>query len=82
MNDFFYYFRIHNPKKIIVTMKNLKKIARKQLMEVQGGVLPGMKRCLDAVTCENRIWYAATALDSPCSPTLPICMTDLMPPTE
>lgn len=81
MNDFFYYFRSYNKNKL-TTMKNLKKIAREQLKEVQGGGLPGMKRCSDPVTCQIIMWYALPAMDSPCDSTLPICLTDLTPPTE
>ncbi|WP_223606904.1 hypothetical protein [Chryseobacterium sp. OSA05B] len=61
-------------------MKNLKKIAREQLKEVQGGGRPGMKRCADPVTCQIIMWYALPAMDSPCDPTLPVCLTELNPP--
>lgn len=63
-------------------MKNLKKMAREQLKELKGGALPGMKKCLDPVTCATKIWYAAVALDSPCTPSVPLCLTDLNPPIE
>ncbi|MBP2618895.1 hypothetical protein [Chryseobacterium jejuense] len=28
-----------------------------QLKEVQGGVLPGMRRCVDGQICKLRIWW-------------------------
>lgn len=63
-------------------MKNLKKIARTQLKEVQGAGLPGMKRCSHPVTCQITMWYALPAMDSPCDPALPVCLTDLNPPEQ
>lgn len=62
-------------------MKNLKKISREHLKAVQGGVLPGMKRCYDEITCKARIWYIGGSLDSPCT-SFPICAPEgYYPPT-
>jgi hypothetical protein len=56
-------------------MKNSKKIKREQLKEIKGGILPGMKKCYDEVTCEIRIYYAVAILNSPCASDLPVCIS-------
>ncbi len=55
-------------------MKNLKKIKREQLREIQGGILPGMKKCYDETTCAINIYYALSTFNSPCAPDLPVCL--------
>ncbi|AZB08622.1 hypothetical protein EG344_07120 [Chryseobacterium sp. G0162] len=54
-------------------MKNLKKVSRQQLKEVQGGVLPGMKRCVDGQTCKLRIWWIGGLEEIPCNSPYPTC---------
>lgn len=56
-------------------MKNFKKIRREQLKEVQGGIRPGMKKCLDAVTCELRVSWIGIE-NSLCGSAYPICAPD------
>ena len=63
-------------------MKNFKKISRLQLKEVHGGVLPGMKRCVDEVTCQLRIWWIGGGLDSSCAHAYPFCAPEGYYPPE
>lgn len=54
-------------------MKNLNKITREQLKQIQGGVRPGMKKCIDETTCTLRIFWIGGGIDSPCTSTFPTC---------
>jgi hypothetical protein len=54
-------------------MKNSKKITREQLKEIQGGGLPGMTRCLDPETCQYRLGFIGSDLNTPCNLLYPIC---------
>lgn len=54
-------------------MKNLKKVSRVQLKEVQGGVLPGMRRCVDPQTCQLRIWWIGGFEEISCNSPYPFC---------
>jgi hypothetical protein len=65
----------------IDTMKNLKRISREHLKEVQGGVLPGMTRCVDPQTCKLRIWWIGGFEESSCTAAYPFCAPqDYNPP--
>ncbi|OCA78220.1 hypothetical protein BBH99_09165 [Chryseobacterium contaminans] len=62
-------------------MKNLKKVSRVQLKEVQGGVLPGMRRCVDPQTCQLRIWWIGGFEESSCTASYSFCAPlDYYPP--
>lgn len=62
-------------------MKNSKKITREQLKEIQGGGLPGMRRCLDPETYQYRLGFIGGDLETPCNLLYPICAPrDYYPP--
>ncbi|UTX48100.1 hypothetical protein [Chryseobacterium sp. MA9] len=63
-------------------MKNFKKILKLQLKEVHGGVLPGMKRCVDEVTCQLRIWWIGGGPGSTCTHAYPFCAPEEYYPPE